>query len=1133
MDRGVHFKMITITNNGGTLTMTNKGDLYNNKPSNTDNVYKITGANKVNIVGAVNNAYFTIDNPNDFSIFISYGDKAFEVTPGLIEPVAVYSNDISISADVPFDVNLLNVSDAITYDVLSSLGARVSEMFVLQEGNQIIPNKVSVLDNSESFIGDFGSRVVNLEVFDEYMDEFNKELSFDVFHTFIPMTTSEFFDMEETTSTAKIGTFKYDAEESSYDDRSRKHTIVGYEDIAIYNEVIKIDIPQNLTGDGLMEFITNYVGKSSPEYLCDIPMSNYIFTNINHNSDELTKLSYWIKWYAELNLCNAYIINDRLTFISLIEDEPEYTIRQVDYSDPFEIGDMELINTIVFEAEEAVEDPLVVGNEASIAIYGERDFRIVGNQLINLNEREVNRIILNILLPKFFKHNPNGYFYKPFKTNEIYINPRMGFTNSVYIEDRDFNVWRSHITQYEWTYTPGVKGKVEGVKAPETIESDDITKDVISQLNMGIRVDRINQTIESIIEDLSKIDGDINLIYNLSMTVGDYYGWDWENTDSIPLILPFAYKFNLQYGTNFEIVNVVGSRSKTGQSFFNNGTAISPYAYVRGGLQYSGRIKITEGHGLTIEVREYNIDQELIKTTPFNFEGLGFHDFTITSSENTKLIRLAYIVDGVSIANRVIVADSIFNRGQPRNWEETPDDFEFWTRSQILQLSDSISSTAENLIIVDGRTQSNKSQILQQTDLIRSTVERIDVLGDDVVANKSSIAQTAEQIELKVSKGDIASTINLTEQSATIDASKINLTGYATFASLEGNGTTTIDGSNINTGVLKSNNGKTKLDLDGGTFLIGDSPSNYELYFNGSTLALGGNTTISWANIDNKPYIPSQPSDAYITNISKNAITTEFLNARNITAENLDSGTINIGSGQFTVDTSGKLTAGGGGFVVPPNADGIFNDFGGFARWKLSNSNYILQGPDHIAFYFSGETVFHFNKGGIMTPAQTTSGLQSTVESPSMRMGDTQGGVVLSTGTDESPQLQIRDVTNSAYINVASSDFVVSSSQEFKQEIKPTKTKLDMVKNTEVFDFEYKEPTGEIELFDGDKPQMMSRAIRDNPKKIGFIAENSPNEMVMPLKEGEIGVSMTNTVGILWKAVQELSAEVDKLKESK
>ena len=161
----------------------------------------------------------------------------------------------------------------------------------------------------------------------------------------------------------------------------------------------------------------------------------------------------------ELNLCNAYIINDRLTFISLIEDEPEYTIRQVDYSDPFELGDVELINTIVFEGEEAVEDPIVAGNQDSIDLYGEQDLRIVGNQLINALERDDIRDILEMLLPKFFMLDDDGYFYRPFKTTDVYVNPRMGFTKSVTIEDRNFNNWRSHITQFEWTYTPGVKGE--------------------------------------------------------------------------------------------------------------------------------------------------------------------------------------------------------------------------------------------------------------------------------------------------------------------------------------------------------------------------------------------------------------------------------------------------------------------------------------------------------------------------------------------------------------------------------------------------------------------------------------------------------------------------------------------------
>ena len=180
MDWGVHFKMINITNTGGTLTMTNKGSLYLGVPSNVDDVYKIEGATEVILSGGERNTYFTIDNTNNFSLFVTYAEKSVEVTPGLFEVMGIHSDEIIITASEEFDVNLLNVADMSTYDVLSSLGARVSEMTIVQGENTILPNSASVLDNADSFIGEFGSRIVNLEVFDEYMDEFDKHLSFDV-----------------------------------------------------------------------------------------------------------------------------------------------------------------------------------------------------------------------------------------------------------------------------------------------------------------------------------------------------------------------------------------------------------------------------------------------------------------------------------------------------------------------------------------------------------------------------------------------------------------------------------------------------------------------------------------------------------------------------------------------------------------------------------------------------------------------------------------------------------------------------------------------------------------------------------------------------------------------------------------
>ena len=244
----------------------------------------------------------------------------------------------------------------------------------------------------------------------------------------------------------------------------------------------------------------------------------------------------------------------------------------------------------------------------------------------------------------------------------------------------------------------------------------------------------------------------------------------------------------------------------------------------------------------------------------------------------------------------------------------------------------------------------------------------------------------------------------------------------------------------------------------------------------------------------------------------------------------------NYGQQVFDVDTSGNvsmvgkvtaslgLTAGSGGFSVPSNADGIYNSFGSAARWKLNDGDYIAQTSASVAFYFNGlGSTFVFNRD------KTTNF--------SMKMGTLNNGVTMSVAGGENSQLQIRDGTDTTYMDIASSDFVVSSSQEFKQHIKPTSTKLDMVKDTKVFDFEYKEPELKPEMLT--ENNMMGRTMSlnmktpINPTKIGFIAEESPQEMVMPLKEGEIGISVTNTIAILWKAVQELSIEVDKLKEIK
>ena len=69
---------------------------------------------------------------------------------------------------------------------------------------------------------------------------------------------------------------------------------------------------------------------------------------------------------------------------------------------------------------------------------------------------------------------------------------------------------------------------------------------------------------------------------------------------------------------------------------------------------------------------------------------------------------------------------------------------------------------------------------------------------------------TAEGVQSTVTKDNIISTINQSAESVSIDASKINLTGYVTVNSLKAGGTTQIDGGRITTGKVAA----ARIDVD-------------------------------------------------------------------------------------------------------------------------------------------------------------------------------------------------------------------------------------------------------------------------------------------------------------------------------
>jgi len=104
-------------------------------------------------------------------------------------------------------------------------------------------------------------------------------------------------------------------------------------------------------------------------------------------------------------------------------------------------------------------------------------------------------------------------------------------------------------------------------------------------------------------------------------------------------------------------------------------------------------------------------------------------------------------------------------------------------------------------------TSVNKSiKILKQktNELYRSIDTLSSTITDVEQGLQSQITQNAGNITLKVSKDEVISQINLSSEVITISASKLNLSGYATFTSLSTAGQTTINAGNVSTGTISA-----------------------------------------------------------------------------------------------------------------------------------------------------------------------------------------------------------------------------------------------------------------------------------------------------------------------------------------
>lgn len=215
-------------------------------------------------------------------------------------------------------------------------------------------------------------------------------------------------------------------------------------------------------------------------------------------------------------------------------------------------------------------------------------------------------------------------------------------------------------------------------------------------------------------------------------------------------------------------------------------------------------------------------------------------------------------------------------------------------------------------------------------------------------------------------------------------------------------------------------NNQTKINADG-TFNLGSG----KLVYDGSTLTFGSDVTIGWSQVTGTSNIATKSdirTDAQITQITKNTVTTAYVNALKITANSvaaenitgttisgktISGGSINIGS-SFTVSNTGVLNC-SGAVINGKITAGENSDIGGWAitSGKIyggdsSTGVAVLQRP-------SSSTTYVFAAGGTSHESYKDCPFRVTktgnLYANSARFG---GNIYLYDDNDESPILSIK-----------------------------------------------------------------------------------------------------------------------------
>lgn len=220
----------------------------------------------------------------------------------------------------------------------------------------------------------------------------------------------------------------------------------------------------------------------------------------------------------------------------------------------------------------------------------------------------------------------------------------------------------------------------------------------------------------------------------------------------------------------------------------------------------------------------------------------------------------------------------------------------------------SIISDSEITQYNSGSTMNTKlSALVQDVDGLHAQFSSMETTQEGTISRVTQLEADVDGISSSVVYTDtyngqtIASLINQSASTVTINASHINLTGYVTMTNLQTAGQTTINGANLTTGIIKDSSGNTTWNLSTGALSskkLSITSTNFKLTESGVITATSG--TIGGWTITSSTI--SSTSSGLITGLQKQGSGTWAFTVGATTNSNW-------GTGKFRVNHSGKMYA--------------------------------------------------------------------------------------------------------------------------------------------------------------------------------------------------------------------------------